>query len=494
MSHDIPRRNVVLGTAALGLCGLARNAPAAEAARSQSAARPLAERLAAYADGLRYADIDAATIEAVKVRFIDTIACLIAAFDEEPVRICRDVAGAAGGGVSTIIGTDRQTTPDLATFANGAAIRYLDLNDVYSGRQVGHPSDNIAACLAVAEAERASGIELITAIVLAYEINCRLLDAFDLTARGWDGPVFSLPAAALAAGKLMKLGPEKLTQAVNIAFNDHIPMGQTRTQALSNWKGLADAEAARNAVFAARLARAGLTGPAPIFEGRAGFFRLVSGPVDVDVGGFGGGGVPFRINLSGMKAYPAQIYTQTAIVAAIAVAEEAGGVDGIAAVEIETTRRGYEMTGSEPEKWAPDTRDSADHSMPYVTARAMFDDEISNDSYGPEQLRDPRILGFMRKITVKAASEFAARRGNAPPTRITAILNNGRSITRQVDNMPGFTGQPMQRADVERKFRSNMRRRWPEERIESILQALWSLERADDLASLLGKLSVRETP
>jgi 2-methylcitrate dehydratase len=493
MSHEIPRRNVVLGSAALGLCGLARNAPAAEAVRSQSVARPLAERLAAYADGLRYADIDAATIEAVKIRFIDTIACLIAAFDEEPVRICRDVAVAAASGVSTIIGTDRQTTPDLATFANGAAIRYLDLNDVYSGRQVGHPSDNIAACLAVAEAERASGIELITAIVLAYEINCRLLDAFDLTARGWDGPVFSLPAAALAAGKLMKLGPEELTQAVNIAVNDHIPMGQTRTQALSNWKGLADAEAARNAVFAARLAGAGLTGPAPIFEGRAGFFRLVSGPVDVDVDGFGGHGVPFRINLCGMKAYPAQIYTQTAIVAAIAVAEEAGGIDRIAAVEIETTRRGYEMTGSEPEKWAPDTRDSADHSMPYVTARAMFDGEISNDSYGPQQLRDPRIRSFMRKITVKAATEFAVRRGNAPPTRITAILNDGRRIARQVDNMPGFAGQPMERADIERKFRSNVRKHWPQERIESILQALWSLERADDLALLLGKLSVRAT-
>ena len=492
MSRDIPRRSVVLGAAALGVCGLTRNVPAAETVRSQAAARPLVERLAAYADGLRHADIDAATIEAVKSHFIDTIACLIAAFDEKPVRICREVAMGAAGGVSTIIGTDRRTTPDLATFANGAAIRYLDLNDVYSGRQVGHPSDIIAACLAVAEAERASGTELVTAIVLAYEINCRMLDAFDLNPRGWDGPVFSLPAAALAAGKLMKLSPEQLTQAVNIAVNDHIPMGQTRTQALSNWKGLADAEAARNAVFAARLARAGLTGPAPIFEGRAGFFRLVSGPVDVDVDGFGGRGVPFRIGLCGMKAYPAQIYTQTAIVAAVAVAQEAGSIDAIAAVEVETTRRGYEMTAGEPGKWAPDTRDDADHSLPYVTARAMFDGDVSNDSYTPERLHDPRVLGFMRKIAVKEASAFAVPRGNAPPTRITAVLNDGRRIAREVANMPGFPGQPMQRADVERKFRSNVRKRWPEERIEAILQALWSLEHTDDLASLLDMLSVRE--
>src|SRR5260370_31036233 len=147
-----------------------------------------------------------------------------------------DVALAVGGGASTIIGTNRRTTPDLATFANGAAARYLDLNDVYVARQAGHPSDNIMACLAAAEAERASGTELVTAIVLAYEINCRLLDTFDISGRGWDGVVFTLPAAALAAGKLMKLSTEQLTQAVNIPLNGHIPIVHTPTQDLSDSK------------------------------------------------------------------------------------------------------------------------------------------------------------------------------------------------------------------------------------------------------------------
>jgi 2-methylcitrate dehydratase len=114
--------------------------------------RPLAERLADYADGLRYDDIDAATIERVKTHVIDTIGCGIGAFDERPVGICRNVALAVGGN-STIIGTDRRTTPDLASFANGAAFRYFDFNDTYVGRFSVHPSDHIAACLAVAEAE-----------------------------------------------------------------------------------------------------------------------------------------------------------------------------------------------------------------------------------------------------------------------------------------------------------------------------------------------------
>src|SRR5262249_9011302 len=211
------------------------------------------------------------------------------------------------------------------------------------------------ACLAVAEAERASAEELITAIVIAYEVNCRMVDAFDITTRGWDPPVMSLPAVALAAGKLMKLDPDRLTQAVNLAMNDHIPMAQTRVQTRSDWKGLADAAAGRNAVFAALLARGGLTGPAPIFEGNSGFFRQVSGPADVDTARFGGRSAPFRIHQCSLKPYPAVIYTQTAIVAGIEVAKEVGSLDRIVRFDIATTPRAYHRTGSEPEKWSPMT-------------------------------------------------------------------------------------------------------------------------------------------
>src|SRR5215470_11959478 len=333
MPDRIPRRHVVASLTALGCCGLLPHVRASHAASSEQTARPLAERLATYAARLRYDDLDATAIERIKSHVIDALGCGIAAFDENPVRICRDVALAHVGDTSSIIGTDRRVTPDLATFANGAAIRYYDLNDVYVGRFAGHPSDNIAACLAVAEAERASARALITAIVLAYEINCRLIDAVDITARGFDPPVLSLPAVALAAGTLMKLPADKLAQAVSLALNDHIPMGQTRAQALSDWKGLADAEAGRNAVFAAMLARGGLTGPAPIFEGRLGFFKLVSGAADVDVGGFGGRGVAFRIHQCGIKPYPVVVYAQTTVAAAAALAKEVGDLNRITAIE-----------------------------------------------------------------------------------------------------------------------------------------------------------------
>jgi 2-methylcitrate dehydratase len=464
-------------------------------ARAQDAS--LAERLAAYADRLHYDDLDAATVERVKVLVVDTLGCGLAAFDDEAVRICREVALSPAGGVSTIIGTDRRTTPDLAAFANGAAFRNQDLNDIYvaprAGSQGAHPSDHIAACLAVAEAERASAADLIVAIVLAYEINCRLVDAVDLANRGWDPPVLSLPAVALAAGKLMRLTPDRLAQAVNLAINDHIPLGQTRAQTLSDWKGLADAEANRNAVFAARLARAGLTGPAPIFEGRWGFFKQVSGSADVDVGAFGGRGSEFRIHRTGMKPFPVVVHAQTAVLAGIALAREVGDLDRIASIEIATTRRGYQMAGSEAEKWAPQTRETADHSLPYVAARAMLDGDINHHSYEPDKLHDPRILAVMRKISVKPDPAFDTFPG-APPVRITAILHDGRRIVEQVDNMPGFPGQPIARADVERKFHSNVDVRWPRQRTDDILRALWALDQADDLSALLGKLMVQKLP
>src|ERR1700730_16164065 len=408
--------------------------------------RPLAGRLGAYAHGLPHGDIDAAPIERVKTHVIDTIGCGIGAFDEKPVGICRNVALAVGGH-STIIGTDRRTTPDLAAFANGAAFRYFDFNDTYVGRFSVHPSDHIAACLAVAEAEQASAQDLISSLVIAYEVNCRLVDALDITTRGWDPPVMSLPAVALATGKLMKLGPDRLAQAVNLAVNDHIPMAQTRVQTLSDWKGFADAEAARNAVFATLLARGGLTGPAPVFEGQSGFFKQVSGPANLDPDTFGRRGVPFRIHRCAIKPYPAVIYTQTAIVAGLEVARDVGSLHRIAGIEIAKTTRGYQRTGSEPEKWSPKTRETADHSLPYITARAMFDGDITNESFAPEIFGDPKILAFMQKIKVSEDPNLTARVGGVP-TRVTAILADGQRITREVDYAPGFAERPMNRAEV----------------------------------------------
>ena len=178
------------GAATLPLVATILRSQSVKAANVSTAdALPLARRLAGYALELRYEDIDPATIERIKIHLIDSLGCGIGALSEPAVKICREIALPVTG-MSTIIGTNHRTTPDLAAFANGAAIRSLDFNDTYNPNpDFGiHPSDNIAPCLAVAEAERASVQELITAITIAYEVNCRLTDALDIMARGWDPP------------------------------------------------------------------------------------------------------------------------------------------------------------------------------------------------------------------------------------------------------------------------------------------------------------------
>jgi 2-methylcitrate dehydratase len=188
------------------------------------------------------------------------------------------------------------------------------------------------------------------------------------------------------------------------------------------------------------------------------------------------------------------IYTQTAIVAGIEVAGEVKSLDRIASIEIATTSRGYQRTGAEPEKWSPKTRETADHSLPYITARAMFDGDITHETFAPDMFGDPKILAFMQKITVKEDPVLTARMGTAVPTRVTAILADGQRISREVDYAPGFAERPMNRSEVERKFRGNVGKRWSQQRTDDILHALWGLDQIDDLPVLLGRLSMQAKP
>src|SRR5882762_66824 len=232
----------------------------------------LAHQLADYACALRFEDLSKGVVHEVKRRVLDSLGCAVGAWKEEPCVIARKVASdfSAKQG-STIIGTNHKAPSDWTAFANGCCIRYFDYNDTYLSKEPAHPSDNIAAALAVAESVGASGRELITAIALAYEVQCRLCDAASIRARGWDHVTYGAFSTALASAKLMKLDSEKTRHAVNIAGVNCAAFRQARVGELSHWKGVAFANAARHGVYAALLARAGMTGPAPIFEGQMGF-------------------------------------------------------------------------------------------------------------------------------------------------------------------------------------------------------------------------------
>ncbi|QOV40879.1 MmgE/PrpD family protein [Streptomyces ferrugineus] len=236
---------------------------------------PLAEELSSYALSLSYGDLSAHAVHTAKQRLVDSLGCGLGAFDATPVRNGRAFAEAYLSPACTVLGTRQTTTPDIAAFVNGTMVRYFDFNDGYIGKEVGHPSDNVPACLAVAEAEGSSDADLLLAIVLAYEIQCGFQDAANLHRGGWDHVNYVLLASTIAAGRLMRLSQRQLTDAINIALNSHIAMRQVRSGALSQWKGSSAPNAARNGIVSARLAQHGFTGPSPVFEGQSGFKNQV---------------------------------------------------------------------------------------------------------------------------------------------------------------------------------------------------------------------------
>src|SRR5690348_10670637 len=293
----------------------------------------IANDLSNYAYSLKYSDIPENIIHESKKRIIDALGCGIGAFNAEPVKFSRKIAERAKVNEgSTLLGTRRKSTPDLASFVNGIMIRYFDYNDTYLSKEPAHPSDNIGVCLSVADSEGASGKDLLLSIVLAFEIQCRLCDAADIRHRGWDHVCYGLASTALAAGKLMGLNVKQLTEAANLALNSHITMRQVRAGELSMMKGCSFANAARNGVFSALLAGEGMTGPSPIFEGEMGFFKEVSGPFTVNTEDFGGKKGTFKIAETYLKFFPAEIHSQTSICAALEARKEIDKPDDIVSV------------------------------------------------------------------------------------------------------------------------------------------------------------------
>src|SRR3954451_17935360 len=283
--------------------------------------KKLAHQLAEYACSLNFEDLSKDVVHEVRRRVIDSLGCAIGAWNEEPCAIARKVASefSAKHG-ATMIGTAQKAPPDWAAFATGCCIRYFDYNDTYLSKEPAHPSDNLAAVFAVAESVGASGREAITAAAIAYEVQCRLCDAASIRARGWDHPTYGAFSTALVAAKLMKLDPERTPHAVNIAGVHCAAFRQARVGELSHWKGVAFANAARHGVYAALLARAGMTGPAPIFEGAMGFQKElgvslgnVAEMFDKAKEALAGEGPASMILKTSIKYWPAEYHSQSAI-------------------------------------------------------------------------------------------------------------------------------------------------------------------------------------
>ena len=462
----------------------------------------LADRLAHYTQSLRFKDLPGDVVHEVKRRILDSLGCAFGAWTATPCRIAREMALAVKiPGGATVWGTNHKTLPDLATFANGAMVRYLDFNDTYLSKEPAHPSDNIAAVLAAGETAHASGELIIQALTLSYEIQCRLCDAAALRPRGWDHVTYGPLSSALGIANVLKLTDAQTRQAVNLAGVANVALRQTRVGDLSMWKACAFSNAARNGMFAALLARRGMTGPAPIFEGEKGFMKLVSGPFELPMLGGeampGGEPVPFKILKTCIKHFPVEYHAQSAVEAALALRAELLATEGktwlnkVADVEIGSYDVAIEIIGRDPEKWQPATRETADHSFPYCVAVALVDGRVSMNSFSPKRLRDSRLHELMKKIHVVKLSELEHRYPTTMPTRLTIRTSQGATHSRQVDQPLGHPGHPLSDLEVEEKLRRLVARRVHRAQLDRLIAFVWHLEDQTDIAAFMPLLRVR---
>ncbi len=388
-----------------------------------------ADRLTDFATDLRFEDLPENAVRAAKARILSTLAVSLAAFDMAPVRIVKKLAQqVAAGPAASIFGSLCKTAPDMAAFVNSAMVRCLDMSDSYVMAAVSHPADAFPSVLAVAEAERLTGKDLLLATAVIYEAQCRFVEVVPYNHRGWDQtPVVAL-GAALGCSRLLELTREQIQNAISLAVVPNLALNQTRTGTLSMWKGMAGPQGARAGVFAVYLAREGMTGPDGVFEGKYGLWnQMMDGetfdlPIPRKFDGH-----TFAVQQTMIKSFPTRFNCQVPVFAA----QKLRGMTDVREIEclkIESIRQAFSRWVDSPEIWKPETRETADHSLPCTVAMALLDGTITPKMMEKGRFKDQDVLDMMSRCTIELPDEFADLAPETRCCRLTARVKSGETV------------------------------------------------------------------
>ena len=435
---------------------------------------PILTSLAKFAGELSYHDLPANAVTAAKERLLDTLGCAIGAYDCETAEIGRSLAGPAARMelAGRFIGSRKLAAADAVAFVNSCMIRDLDFNDTYPG---GHPSDALGALFAVAPQIGASGERLITAAVVAYEIFIRIQMRAQLREKGWDQGFGISVGAAGGLVNLMGLSQEVAQHAIAITAVANTPMRATRAGQLSLWKGAATAYSVRNAVFGVHLARAGMTGPEAPFTGRHGLVELISGPIELPP--FGTTPDDFFIPKAKIKYWPVVYNMQALVWAGIELHKQVSS-DQLASVDVQTYWSAWHESGSEPAKWDPTTRATADHSLPYILAWVLRHGTIDQRAFLPESYLDPSIRPLMNIITARIVDEMEKEYPRVIRMRVVAKDHSGKSYEVNIVNPLGHEDNPVSEKELATKFRRLCEPRLGKRRTAAALKQWQNIETA----------------
>lgn len=410
------------------------------------------EQLAEWVAAADFSRLSEAARETLKLRILDALGCAAGAIGSDVLAMVRAEIDEMGGRpLATLIGGGK-TAPDRAALHNSAAVRYLDFNDSFlAPGETCHPSDNLGAVLAASEFSGGDGRDLMVALAVAYQVQCRLSEVAPVRARGFDHVTQMAYGATAGAARALHLSAAQTANAIAIAGTAFNALRVTRTGRLSNWKGLAAPNTAFAAVHAAFLARAGVTGPEEVFEGNKGFEDAISGPFDID---WANEDLEI-VRRTSVKRFNAEFHSQSALEAVVDLRDRDLDPRRVARVDVDVFQVAFDIIGGgeEGDKKLVTTKEEADHSLPYMVAVAMLDGEVLPRQYEVERINRPDVQALLRRVHVHPDPELTARFPDEHACRLRVTLDDGSVLVREKSDFAGFVTRPTGWAEAERKFR-----------------------------------------
>jgi len=434
------------------------------------------ERLAEFVHRAHFESLGSETLAQLKIRILDSLGCGIGALGSEPPgMIKRYIDEFHDEGCCTLIGGGTSDV-DRAALYNSALIRYLDFNDSFLAKgETCHPSDNLGAILAAGESAGSTGQDLMTALAVAYQIQCRLSELAPVRARGFDHTVQGAYAVAAGISRVLGLDPVQTANAIAISGTAFNALRVTRTGKLSHWKGLAYPNLAACCVRVALLARQGVTGPLEVIEGEKGLMDAITGYFEVswdseDLG---------LVRRTTVKKYNAEIHSQTSIEAVLTLRQRYQFTyKDIERVTVRIFDVAYNIIGGgeEGDKTVVSTKEQADHSLPYVLAVALIDGEVMPEQYTPDRIQREDVQSLLHTISVEPHPSFSNRFPKEMPCQVEITLKDGRVIEQETSDYEGFFTRPMSWETAVQKFNQLAASNTTEGQRAAIAEAVANLE------------------
>ncbi len=444
-------------------------------------------QMARWASALEFQDLSQDAIYQAKRFLLDSIGCALGGYKQHDVRIALEVLDEiAGRGPSTVIGTGRRIDPVSASLANALMIRCMDYNDIYWKQDPSHPSDIFPAAMACCERAKSDGKELIVGLVLGHEFEMRLCEAAfpGVRERGWHHATLTAFASPIVAGRALRLSWEQIQHAIGISASRHCTLGAVTAGKLTMMKNTVDPMATQSGVLAALLAQKGYTGPEHVIDGKEGLTH-VFGPewkLNLLTDGLG---ESWRITQCGMKFFPTEALTHTPISAVLDLVKENDlHPDDVAKIQIRSLARAADIL-SDPSKYDPHTKETADHSLPYVIAAALAERQVTPAQFTMEKIMDPVVRAQLKKVEVVADPEIEKVFPALQRVVVNIMTTGGRTFSKQLDYPKGDPRNPLSDAEIEEKFAALAEGVLATVAQKKLIDAIWNLEKLASVSKLM---------